>query len=321
MGAALDVAIGLFFLYLLLALIVTTLQELLATFARWRAQDLYSAIEEMLGDKGSTLAQALYSHPLIANLAEGPVKTGRVLTAKLGPSYIPSKTFALALLDVLQGEGPTRVVGADKLLASADEVVAKLPAGALRHTLELLLSDVKDAGDKVDKRAALASDRIEGWFNDRMARAGGWYKRRMQWVSLALAAGVAFAFRADTLVVVTALWKDSTLRGRIVATAQAFQATHAASSTPAGSAGELTKQVLDQGQSLLATGLPLGWNGFPYKELGLHYPLTLLGCSVTALAVSLGAGFWFDLLSKALKLRGSGPKVSAVSGEVDDKDT
>jgi hypothetical protein len=33
--------------------------------------------------------------------------------------------------------------------------------------------------------------------------------------------------------------------------------------------------------------------------------------------VSLGAGFWFDVLNKALNIRGGGAKVSSVTGAVE----
>jgi uncharacterized protein involved in cysteine biosynthesis len=37
--------------------------------------------------------------------------------------------------------------------------------------------------------------------------------------------------------------------------------------------------------------------------------LMLAGWAITALATSLGAPFWFDLLSKALQVRSSGTRV------------
>ena len=45
--------------------------------------------------------------------------------------------------------------------------------------------------------------------------------------------------------------------------------------------------------------------------------LAFAGWLITALAVSLGAGFWFDVLGKALQLRGTGAKVSTTTGTVE----
>ncbi len=41
-----------------------------------------------------------------------------------------------------------------------------------------------------------------------------------------------------------------------------------------------------------------------------NWYLTLLGWWITALAISLGAPFWFDMLNKVVQLRGTGPKPS-----------
>jgi hypothetical protein len=312
MYTALDVAIGLIFVYLTLALVVTTLQELIASAFRWRAKDLYQTVEDMLGDDGKAVAEALYRHPLIANLAQGPVTKGRELRAKFYPSYIPSKTFALALLDVLGREKTaTQVVGLDTVLENADGLAAKLPEGALKSTLALLLNDVKKAGLTANAQAALVSERVESWFNDRMARASGWYKRRMQLFSLGLAGAVTVVFNADTLHLATRLWNDAALRQSIVLAAQQLQN---AGPAPADAAvSDLGTRLTSQSQSLLSAGLPLGWSHANVEAL------TLVGWCVTALMVSLGAGFWFDVLSKALQLRGSGAKVSATTGEIERK--
>jgi hypothetical protein len=69
--------------------------------------------------------------------------------------------------------------------------------------------------------------------------------------------------------------------------------------------------------SLVGSHLPIGWHG--YTASGADLLLIPLGWIVTGLAVSLGSGFWFGLLGKALQLRGTGPKVSAKSGEVEEK--
>ena len=43
-------------------------------------------------------------------------------------------------------------------------------------------------------------------------------------------------------------------------------------------------------------------------------PLKLLGWLLTAAAGTLGAGYWFGLLTKAINIRGTGPKPVAKSG-------
>jgi hypothetical protein len=306
MSTALDVAIGIVFLYLLLALMVTTVQELVASVFTLRAKHLYGAIEGML--KGqltadsaqATLVERLYQHPLLKNLVNRELKIVRGKLPLFGqglPSYIPSKTFAVALLDVLQGEAATKVTGIDKVLANAKELVGNLREGELKRTLHLLLDDADEVEKDLDRRAALVSARIEAWFNDRMARASGWYKRNAQFWSLIFAAAITLAFNADTLRIGQLLWRNSALRDAVVAKAQTFHDENV---------GEL-----------LSSGLPIGWHGF--NPQGSEYLLAIAGWAITALAVSLGAAFWFDVLSRALQLRGSGVRVSSTTGKVEAK--
>jgi len=126
----LDVAIGLAMIFLLLSLLVSAVCEMLAGFLKWRAANLWEGIEQLLQSKDAR--NALYNHPLIRGLAptgtssttppttqaanappDGTMASlGKRLTRAIWvssevdgskvPSYIPSRTFALALIEVLR---------------------------------------------------------------------------------------------------------------------------------------------------------------------------------------------------------------------------
>lgn len=138
----LDIAIGLFFIYLILSLLASEIQELFATVFQWRAKHLKESIENLLvggsnGDRQEIervrkLVDNLYDNPLLKNInqeAKGwVVKLPRWVTWKIGvlyrwtgckitrspiksvfgdnkrsgPSYIPSETFATTLLETLK---------------------------------------------------------------------------------------------------------------------------------------------------------------------------------------------------------------------------
>ena len=85
----LDVAIGPAFFYLVLSLVVTAANELFAAWFKRRAWMLEVGVQNLLGNE--ELTKQLYDHPLIQSLRRGTAK----------PSYIPSRTFAVALLDML----------------------------------------------------------------------------------------------------------------------------------------------------------------------------------------------------------------------------
>ena len=293
MSTALDVAIGLVFLYLLLALSVTTLQELLASAFGWRAKNLYTAIEDMLKNgESSPLTKELYAHPLVRNLVQKEL-------GKL-PSYIPSKTFSIALLDVLQQKTTvTRAIGADTALSGAKQLVKELPpvvSDDIKDTLNLLIGDAERYEQDINKQAAKLSEGIEAWFNDRMARASGWYKRKAQYISLGLAAALSVVFNANTVKVAWALWTNASLRAAVVASAQVAHDKAAV--------------------ALASSQLPVGWSGGLAQ--GWAGWTTPVGWAITALAVSLGSSFWFDALGKLLQMRGSGARVSPVDGKIEE---
>jgi hypothetical protein len=143
---------------------------------------------------------------------------------------------------------------------------------------------------------------VEQWYDDQMERVSGWYRRKIQKVLWILAFAVAIALNADTLQIAKRLWVDPTQRAAIVT-----QAQNTTSSSPERPVKELRKLPV-----------PLGWHlasarhdpqGFPfYEQPSMAWSLLakLIGLTLTAVAISFGAPFWFDTLSKLARLRNSG---------------
>ncbi len=116
----LDISIGLIFTYLILSLLASEIQELIATLLQWRAKHLKQAIDALLSGgseegtldevtKARQLADELYSHPLI-NTLNYQADRGRIRSSNKsifggknsGPSYIPAETFATTLIETLK---------------------------------------------------------------------------------------------------------------------------------------------------------------------------------------------------------------------------
>ena len=71
-STVLEVAVGLTFCYATVALIVSTVQEALASALQLRARSLLRAIQSMLNDPGFTaLARSVYAHALVDPQADG----------------------------------------------------------------------------------------------------------------------------------------------------------------------------------------------------------------------------------------------------------
>src|SRR3954469_22106850 len=98
---ALEIVIGVFFVYLLLSTLTSSINEWIAALVALRARTLRSGITHLLDDPAmSDLAKRFYEHPLIKKLGSS---SGRE------PSYIGAHTFTTVLLDLLpihdQGTG------------------------------------------------------------------------------------------------------------------------------------------------------------------------------------------------------------------------
>jgi hypothetical protein len=84
-AAIIVVAIGLIFLYSLLRLVCSGLNELIAGVLRLRARNLEQGIVRLLGDE--QLKERLFSHPLVRTLGQ----PGRTLNQPgRKPSYLPA---------------------------------------------------------------------------------------------------------------------------------------------------------------------------------------------------------------------------------------
>src|SRR5450759_4945870 len=91
--AYLDLAIGISFIYLLMALVCSTLNESIAGVVNSRGKTLEKGILSMLHDPA--LKAKFYAHPLIQGMTQD--ENNRL------PSYIASNKFALAMMDILTG--------------------------------------------------------------------------------------------------------------------------------------------------------------------------------------------------------------------------
>ncbi len=47
---------------------------------------------------------------------------------------------------------------------------------------------------------------VADWYDEAMDRVAGWYKRRVKWILLILAASVTIAVSADSLRIAEQLW-------------------------------------------------------------------------------------------------------------------
>ena len=188
----LEVVLGLSFVYLLLSLLCSSINELLAGFLKLRAKDLEKAIRNLLCD--DDLATEVLNHPLIKAMGstrtetaavkigagqgvDGTPRQKRSLWQRIAgnwrdfagkPSYIPASTFTLALLDTI-----TPPTGRAMTAGDVQQAAAALAGPENKSTAELtsketigraMLSLINESRDP--RQAFLTIDHIKSVVNE-----------------------------------------------------------------------------------------------------------------------------------------------------------
>lgn len=308
----LDVAIGVAFVFFVLAVLGTSLTEAVAAVLKTRSRTLEGWLKENLtesklprqdneswraarrrfgavSEQAVRAAGAVFRHPSV----NGLTRNGKA------PSYVPSDHLVTALLDVgatlkqdanaLKPDAQIAYAVVTDSAAEITEALAKLPPSPIR---DALTQEWTRAGKDVQKFRVAA----EKWFDDAMDRLSGWYKRRVQFFLWMFGLAIAIVFNVDAVNIARTLWNDPGLRDALVN--QAGNA-HASANSGVGSAYHQLQHL----------PLPLGWGGDAGgAPTGWGIPLKVMGIVITAAAAGMGAPFWFDTLTRLGSLRGTGPK-------------
>lgn len=313
-NVSIEVAIGLTVMYLLLALLCTIILETFATVLGWRAKNLRTGIETLLQDPSfQGLATRFFNTPIMRSIT--------ATAGPKGPSYLASADFASALLSCIQpgkwhlGEVQPAQPGSTDIATT----IGALPNGS---TLKgVLTAFASEAGQDADKLRL----RIAQWFDQAMERWGGIYKRSSQLWSFCIALAVVVAINADTFSVAKALWDDPAARSQILETAKAIPPEEIKDPKYANISKDLRAfplgwnltspaEASKASAGTAAQGTEAAKNDSPrwVKMIGLLVSasvwIKILGLLVSALAVSLGAPFWFEVLNKLNAIRGAGRK-------------
>ena len=310
-----DVAIGIIFIYLLISIVCSAIRESIEALFNKRAAYLELAVRELLNDpQGDSLAKKFYHHPLTTVLYPGKyeARRGEVLRRVLTtggnlPAYIPRRSFALALLDlVARGavRGRTAETGEPPAL-NIDSIRRGLdsPDSIVNPEVKRLILIAIDAADgQLDQVCAS----IQEWFDTAMDGIASRYRRATNWVIFWIALLVTVSINVDTFRLADYFYRNGSVREAIVA-----RAAEVAKQSDPGSF-QNARAELDQ------LALPIGWltgNGPAFKADSNGRRLTwpnvaqllsfIPGWLITTFAVTLGSLFWFDLLKKFMVIRTS----------------
>jgi len=345
----LEVVIGLIFVYLLLSILCSGINELIAQYTARRGQFLRQGLQNVLGDRWMYLR--LVNHPVVSSLYRD--KPGKITH----PSYIPSNNFALALLDIVRLKAEQLGVHISPN-GNGQWQVGDLRRAAHRcaeygyhigMAIEPLLDSANGQFDQAVRN-------IETWYDSSMDRVSGWYKRRTQILLFVIAAVVALGFNIDSIEIAKSLRQSDSLRQSMVEAAvqrvEQGQAPAAGGQRESAAVREEMQQVVASMQEYESMGLPVGFSCLATPavpgasaEAGAKtataattgawasnvstarrclasangmlsngdWLTKLIGLLLTALAVTLGAPFWFDLLNRVVNLRSSGRRPVATT--------
>jgi hypothetical protein len=220
------------------------------------------------------------------------------------PSYLSADTFALALVGSLTG---TRLAQGEPTASFADvqAAIEALPPSKIKSALQASLMSAQGNFDVFRKS-------VMSWFDDSMEHLSGAYKRQLKLISILIGCAVAVIINADTFAAGYALWSDTALRAQMVQAAETTVKSGAPSAPPSQRLTDVAMAYRKADEALRP--LPIGWpiRGWPGPFLTAEWNWFViekfLGWFATGLALSLGAPFWFDLLSKFVNIRGTGVK-------------
>ncbi|RYZ22072.1 MAG: hypothetical protein EOO16_10595 [Chitinophagaceae bacterium] len=264
-NVALDVFIGLAFVFLLYSLLATILMEVIASFFNLRGALLVKAVRVMLEDRSpanlksrtaigrlaermvirlkeaylhiacilpqDTLAKAFYKHPSVKYMSSS--------VARSKPSYIEPENFATTLVRVLRGRDYDGTLAPMQAIhrtlfpldtgPSGKSATATVEVGTNDTLMATIQPDTLDHLRQLYIDAAGDIDRfktlLEQWFDETMARANGWYKRHTRNILFVVGFTIAIIGNVDTIKIFRVLSKDKSAREQMVQMAIQSQAT------------------------------------------------------------------------------------------------
>lgn len=298
-SALIEAAIGLVLVYLVFSLSVTSLNEAIASLLQLRGRVLYQRLQEIFAGE----ADFILNDPLL-----------RSLSANGRPSYIPPALFgeavAIRLRDYLdrvrelRKAVATEAAQAQAMKEAAAQSLAELPA-PIQDYAESLLERVGETASDIRGEIERLATRH---FDEIASRLSGVYARRIKLFSAVISAVLVIGANVDSLRIVNLLLADASLRRLLVDRAEGLGES-------SGTPDELAAGLDDA----LLSSLPIGWDcapaiafsGIPDLACGFRpdaLAVSLLGWSISALAIMLGAPFWFGTLQRISNIRGSGGK-------------
>ena len=315
-----DTAIGIVVVYIAFSLLASWLGEQVSSVLQTRSKMLVGGITQLLtaapGTSASNKRSAAVTNPAAAAFFNHPIFQSLKQDATKDPQYLSAQQFSSIVLGLMipAGAQPPAPSTTTPAPAAFDftTMIATAKTFGIDKQVEALASKANG-----DYRAFVKA--IEDWYDDHMDRVSGWYVKQTQVVLICIGLVIAILWNVDTLRVARALSCNAALRTSVA---------------------ELNTGTKQQPSASIITSVtdavPLGWDFAHTDDTAIEKALVcdtvapapanvksgprdatewfwwtvlkVIGLVITAVALSQGASFWFDALSKLTRVRNAGKK-------------
>jgi len=278
----LEVAIGLVFVYYVMGSIVSTISQIIMESLETRGLALEKYLKLIVGEKNLS---DLTNMPQIKSLR--PIRYASWWnvfgsgTVEKRVEKIPASTLVDAFFDLTGLTGKYQTTG-DELIASISQLPDSEGKKAMLAWAQKGVTNVNDL-----------RSRTTDYFNGLLGQAAATFKANARSIVIIMSIVTTLLFGTDSIQLAKDLWADSALRA--AANAQAAAAAQQGQST------DLTA-LLNQ---LGVLSIKIGWwqnQNIPVQTSTVGWIQFILlkftGLLITAVAVSQGSSFWYDLLKK-----------------------
>lgn len=295
----LEVALGLMVVYYALGTIVSIVTQIVLESLEARGAALEKYLKRIAGDRMIDLT----SLPQIRALR--PVRYAnwwnafRAGTEEKRVEKIPAATLVDAFFDLI-GLTARKDLKADELIALISQLPESEGKAALLNWINQGVTDIN-----------LLRARTHAYFSGLMDQAAAAFKANARSIVIVLSLVITLLFGTDSIQLAQDLWANAGLR----AVAQAQALAVAQQPMPPTDLSTLIQQ-------LSALSIRIGWWQYPPlvlpaspAEWAKLVLLKLAGLGITAVAVSQGSSFWYDVLRKLAGAKS--PSKSALESEAE----
>lgn len=288
-----DTALSILFILVLMSLIASYLNEAWVDRFNYRGRFLRKMLEEIFTDPiNRDFTSLLYKHPLISGLYE---------KGKKMPVYIPTHFFSRALIETMAYYADNQCITfkQDEKTLEITPVIQNTSQGLFEKFGEAI-TELKHSQLKILLNSFLVNSSTknellkesENWFNAYMTQGSYWYKAKMQTRLFIVSILLVIFTQFDIIITTQQIFNNDILREKISNAAVLFSQENKSISAMDGQSAKVIMEELEKDIKL-----PLGWDSQPFQWRNIF------GWLLSAVLISFGAPFWFDLLGKIVNVR------------------